>query len=111
MRWDHPERGIIAPADFIPIAEETGLIVKLGRWVLEEACAQAATWQERYDNELQMFVNVSGRQLASPLFAREVRDTMARSGMRPGTLGLEVTEFRRLPGEDLDAGPDQRPLP
>ena len=92
VRWDHPERGIIAPGDFIPVAEETGLIVRLGRWVMEEACAQAATWQERYDHDLQMFVNVSGRQLASPLFAREVRDTMERSGMRPGTLGLEVTE-------------------
>jgi len=92
VRWEHPERGIVAPADFIAIAEETGLIIELGRWVLREACAQAAVWQERYDRDLQMFVNVSGRQIASPLFAREVRDVAARSGMRPGTLGLEVTE-------------------
>ena len=92
VRWNHPERGMIAPADFIPVAEETGLITALGRCVLEQACAQAAIWQERYDTDLALFVNVSGRQLAAPRFAQEVRDTMALSGMRAGTLGLEVTE-------------------
>jgi EAL domain-containing protein (putative c-di-GMP-specific phosphodiesterase class I) len=92
VRWEHPTRGIIQPADFIPVAEETGLIVGLGRWVLEVACAQGAAWQKRYDSDLQMFVNASGRQVASPQFPREVRDIAARSGMRPGTLGLEVTE-------------------
>lgn len=92
VRWDHPERGLIAPADFIPVAEETGLIIGLGRWVLEQACAQAAIWQRRYDRDLEMFVNVSGRQIANPLFPREVRDIVTRSGMRHGTLGLEVTE-------------------
>jgi diguanylate cyclase (GGDEF)-like protein len=92
VRWQHPERGLIPPAEFISIAEESGLIAGLGRWVLEQACAQAAVWQQRYDCDLQMFVNVSGRQVASPLFARDVRDIAAASGMRAGTLGLEVTE-------------------
>jgi diguanylate cyclase (GGDEF)-like protein len=92
VRWEHPERGIVAPADFIAIAEETGLIIGLGRWVLETACAQGAAWQKRYGTDLQMFVNVSGRQIASPQFPREVRDIAVNSGMRPGTLGLEVTE-------------------
>jgi Amt family ammonium transporter len=92
VRWEHPERGIIQPSEFIPVAEETGLIIGVGRWVLEAACAQAAVWQKRYDTDLEMFVNVSGRQIASPQFPREVRDIAARSGMRPGTLGLEVTE-------------------
>jgi diguanylate cyclase (GGDEF)-like protein len=92
VRWQHPERGTIPPAEFIAVAEETGLIGELGRWVLEEACAQGAAWQKGYDSDLQMFVNVSGRQIASPQFPREVRDIAARSGMRPGTLGLEVTE-------------------
>jgi diguanylate cyclase (GGDEF)-like protein len=92
VRWEHPERGIVQPADFIPVAEETGLIIGLGRWVLETACAQGATWQKRYDSDLQMFVNVSGRQIASPQFPREVRDIATSSGMRSGTLGLEVTE-------------------
>lgn len=92
VRWEHPERGIVPPADFIPVAEETGLIIGLGRWVLETACAQATAWQKRYDSDLQMFVNASGRQIASPQFPREVRDIAMRSGMRPGTLGLEVTE-------------------
>jgi diguanylate cyclase (GGDEF)-like protein len=92
VRWEHPERGLIAPLDFVPIAEETGLIIELGRHVLEAACEQGASWQRRYDPRLQMFVNVSGCQLANPLFPAEVADIASRSGMLPGTLGLEVTE-------------------
>jgi len=92
VRWQHPERGLIAPAQFIPIAEETGLIAEIGRWVLEQACAQGARWQERFGDDLQMYVNVSGRQIASPMFPALVADIAARSGLRPGTLGLEVTE-------------------
>ena len=92
VRWEHPERGCVLPGDFIAVAEETGIIGELGRWVLEEACSQGAAWQQRYGRDLQMFVNVSGRQIANPLFPLEVRDIAARSGIRPGTLGLEVTE-------------------
>jgi diguanylate cyclase (GGDEF)-like protein len=92
VRWEHPERGLIAPNDFIPIAEETGLIIDLGRWVLEQACRQGAAWQQRYGRPLNMFVNASARQIADPQFPAEVADIVNRSGLAPGTLGLEVTE-------------------
>jgi diguanylate cyclase (GGDEF)-like protein len=92
VRWEHPTHGLIPPLDFIPIAEETGLIIELGRYVLERACAQAAEWQRRFDVPLQMFVNASGCQIAHPLFPAEVADIAIRSGLRPRTLGIEVTE-------------------
>ncbi len=92
VRWEHPERGLIAPLEFIPIAEETGLIVELGRYVLEQACQQGAAWQKRFDVPLQIFVNVSGCQIANPLFATEVAELARRSGLLEGTLGIEVTE-------------------
>ena len=69
-----------------------GLIIDLGRWVLETACRQDAIWQRRFGRPLKMFVNVSGRQIADPLFPVEVAEIVRRSGLRPGTLGLEVTE-------------------
>ena len=92
VRWQHPERGLIGPLDFIPIAEETGLIAALGRWVIQHACAQAAAWQRRFSTPLQMFVNISGLQIGEPAFAEDVAAIAASSGMLPGTLGLEVTE-------------------
>ena len=92
VRWEHPERGLIAPLDFIPIAEETGLIIDLGRWVLEQACEQGAAWQRRFGLPLKMFVNASGRQIADPQFPADVAEIAQRSGLGPGTLGLEVTE-------------------
>jgi diguanylate cyclase (GGDEF)-like protein/PAS domain S-box-containing protein len=101
VRWEHPTRGLVAPLDFIPIAEETGLIIDLGRWVLEQACEQGAAWQRRFNSPLQMFVNVSGRQIAHPLFAAEVADIAWRSKLFPGTLGLEVTESVLL--EEIDS--------
>jgi diguanylate cyclase (GGDEF)-like protein len=92
VRWEHPQRGLIAPLDFIPIAEETGLIIEVGRWVLEQACEQGAAWQRRFGVPLKMFVNASGRQIADPQFPAEVADIAQRSGLQPETLGLEVTE-------------------
>jgi diguanylate cyclase (GGDEF)-like protein len=92
VRWMHPRHGLVPPLEFIPIAEETGLIIALGRYVLREACAQAAAWQRRFDAPLQMFVNVSGWQLANPRFPAEVADIATASGLLAGTLGLEVTE-------------------
>jgi diguanylate cyclase (GGDEF)-like protein len=92
VRWQHPELGLVAPLDFIPIAEETGLIVDLGRWVLETACEQGAAWQRRFGCPLKMFVNVSGRQIADPRFAAEVAEIVTRTGLLAKTLGLEVTE-------------------
>jgi predicted signal transduction protein with EAL and GGDEF domain len=92
VRWEHPQRGLVPPLDFVPMAEETGLIIELGRWVLEQACAQGAAWQRRFGVPLKIFVNASGRQIADPLFPMQVADVVRRSGLLPGTLGLEVTE-------------------
>jgi diguanylate cyclase (GGDEF)-like protein/PAS domain S-box-containing protein len=92
VRWEHPDHGIVLPLEFIPIAEETGLITELGRRVLQEACTQGAEWQRRYERPVQMFVNVSARQLADPSFPSEVGAVAASSGLIHGTLGLEVTE-------------------
>ncbi len=92
VRWKHPDHGLIPPLEFIPIAEETGLIVELGRYVLEQACEQGAAWQRQFAVPLQMFVNVSGQQLTNPLFSAEVQDIARRRGLLAGTLGLEVTE-------------------
>jgi len=98
VQWEHPERGLIASADFIPIAEETGLIIALGRSVLTRACEQAAVWQRRFDVPLQVLVKVSARQIADRLFPADVADIVTRSGLRHGTLGLEVTESVLLAG-------------
>ena len=80
VRWNHPTQGLIQPLEFIPIAEETGLIVQLGRRVLEEACAQAAEWQRRFGVPLQMFINASGHQIANPCFPAEVAEIERTGG-------------------------------
>jgi diguanylate cyclase (GGDEF)-like protein len=92
VRWEHPRHGRVPPLDFIPIAEETGLIVALGREVLRRACEQGARWQRQFGCRLQTFVNVSGSQIANPRFPAEVAGVCAQSGLVPGTLRLEVTE-------------------
>jgi diguanylate cyclase (GGDEF)-like protein len=92
VRWMHPHHGLIPPLDFIQIAEETGIIIDLGRHVLEAACEQGAAWQRQFDLPLQMYVNVSGCQIANSLFPAEVADIARRYNLLPGTLGLEVTE-------------------
>ena len=96
LRWRHPTRGLLSPVDFIPLAEETGLIVAMGRWVLDEACRQAAEWQRRYPpppggQPLAISVNLSGVQLARPELVDEVRDALA-GRIDPATLILEITE-------------------
>lgn len=92
LRWDHPQLGTIAPLRFIPIAEQSGLIVPIGAWVLHAACTQAAAWRAGAGAELEVAVNVSPRQLASPAFADEVAHALERSGLPPHRLCLEVTE-------------------
>jgi diguanylate cyclase (GGDEF)-like protein/PAS domain S-box-containing protein len=92
LRWAHPTLGEITPDVFIPIAEEAGLIVDIGRWVLDTACRQAARWQRRFGTERSMAVNVSGRQLSSPDLYGDVRDALAMSGLDPTLLVLEITE-------------------
>jgi diguanylate cyclase (GGDEF)-like protein/PAS domain S-box-containing protein len=92
-RWNHPQRGLIYPAEFIGLAEETGLIVPIGRWVLFEACARMAQWQRTFDRpELAMSVNLSGRQLAHRGFVADVARVLGETGLPPQTLCLEITE-------------------
>ena len=93
IRWHHPRRGTIPPATFIPAAEECGLIVPIGEWVLAEACAQARLWPE----EVRLAVNLSPVQLASPGLIELVRDALARAALAPGRLELEITETVPLP--------------
>jgi diguanylate cyclase (GGDEF)-like protein/PAS domain S-box-containing protein len=92
VRWQHPQRGLVAPGAFIPIAEQTGLIVEIGEFVLREACRQAAAWSQTRDRDLGICVNVSPRQLASDAFALVVEDALATSGLTPELLCLEITE-------------------
>ncbi len=93
VRWQHPTRGLLAPGSFIPLAEETGLILPLGRRVLEIACAQMAAWRERYPVAgLLLSVNVSARQIQRGDLAAEVAGILRDSGLAPGALKLELTE-------------------
>ncbi len=88
IRWNHPERGLINPADFIPLAEETGLIVPIGEWVIRQACTQAAAWS----GELSVAVNISPRQFTSPVLAQTIVQALAAAGLPAHRLELEITE-------------------
>ncbi len=103
LRWRHPTSGVIAPAAFIPIAEDDGSIVAIGRWVLEQACAQGAAWN-RAGHGLNVSVNLSARQLERPELVAEVRDVLARSGLDPAVLTLEITETALMRDPDATAG-------
>ncbi|MGB8650660.1 MAG: EAL domain-containing protein [Mycobacteriales bacterium] len=92
VRWHHPERGLVPPSDFIPVAEETGLVVPIGEWVLREACAWAALTAERVKRPVRVSVNVSPRQLTQPRFVGLVDEVLLSSGLAAHLLCLEVTE-------------------
>jgi predicted signal transduction protein with EAL and GGDEF domain len=93
VRWQHPHRGLIPPDEFIPLAEENGLIIAIGRWVLREACRQARLWQTTYpDVAFTIAVNVSARQLADPGLVHDVSRVLAATGLEPARLTLEITE-------------------
>src|SRR5690606_28688262 len=93
VRWAHPEHGMIAPARFIPVAEENGLILPLGHWVLETACRQLAHWaDDPRMAELSLAVNVSANQLSQPDFVAQVREILQRTGAPTRHLKLELTE-------------------
>ena len=92
MRWRHPELGMISPAKFIPIAEETGQIEAMGKWALQKACADLRAWQQRGLPPVQMSVNLSPRQLGSPTLLADIGAILASSGVDPSLLELEITE-------------------
>jgi diguanylate cyclase (GGDEF)-like protein/PAS domain S-box-containing protein len=94
LRWDHPEHGRLTPSGFIPMAEETGLIVPMGRWVLREACRRAKEWRKRYprNTPLTISVNLSAPQLRYPELIDEVEETLRRVALDPASLTLEITE-------------------
>jgi diguanylate cyclase (GGDEF)-like protein/PAS domain S-box-containing protein len=94
VRWDHPERGLVPPMAFMPLAEQTGLIVDIGRWVLADACREAAGWDLETTEGTAPYVsvNVSGSQLQAKGFVQEVRDVLTATGLSPARLVLEVTE-------------------
>lgn len=92
LRWHHPCYGQVSPAEFIPVAEESGLIIPIGAWVLEQACAQLRAWRDAGHPELTMAVNLSARQFLDEDVAARVVDTLARHGLPHGALELELTE-------------------
>jgi diguanylate cyclase (GGDEF)-like protein len=94
VRWRHPQRGYISPMDFVPIAEETGLIIPIGQWVFEEACRQVKEWQEQLPqfSSLQMSINLSNRQFAQADLIEQIRNTLLRLDVKPSCIKLEITE-------------------
>jgi EAL domain-containing protein (putative c-di-GMP-specific phosphodiesterase class I) len=93
VRWQHPQRGMVSPAEFIPLAEDTGLIVPLGQWVLESACRQLARWNDHPElGALTLSVNVSARQFMQNNFINHVGQALEATGARPSLLKLELTE-------------------
>jgi diguanylate cyclase (GGDEF)-like protein len=103
VRWEHPTLGMVPPLDFIPLAEETGLIVPIGGWVLREACRQVADWNRRRPDTLSLSisVNLSARQLQQPDLTQLVADVLASTGLADGCLTLEITESLLL--HDVEA--------
>jgi diguanylate cyclase (GGDEF)-like protein/PAS domain S-box-containing protein len=94
VRWEHPKHGLLLPSEFIPIAEETGLIIPIGRWVLEEACRQAREWQEQHpaDPPLVICVNLSARQFQRSNLAKDLAEVLRETGLEQRYLELEITE-------------------
>jgi diguanylate cyclase (GGDEF)-like protein len=92
LRWQHPEKGMISPGDFIPLAEETGLIEPIGEWVLEAACAQNKKWQDAGYPPVKVSVNMSSRQFSKKNIVEIVSETLEKTGLNPEYLGIEITE-------------------
>ncbi len=102
IRWIHPERGLVSPLEFIPLAEETGLILPIGQWVLETACAQLKSWQTTPQTQgLTLSINVSAKQFYQSTFAKQVQAAVKHSGINPMLLKLELTESIML--ENIEA--------
>jgi EAL domain-containing protein (putative c-di-GMP-specific phosphodiesterase class I) len=94
IRWEHPERGMIMPSNFIPVAEETGLILQIGHWGLREACRQMSEWQNQFPggDKLHVSVNLSGKQFSQPDLIDQVTDALSDTGLDASGLKLEITE-------------------
>ncbi|MBU1001565.1 MAG: EAL domain-containing protein [Proteobacteria bacterium] len=94
VRWNHPDRGLMGPSEFIPMAEESGLIIELGCWVLEEACQTLVAWQKNHPlaQDLTMSVNISGKQFSQPGIVDSIKGIMKKTGIQPQNLKLEITE-------------------
>lgn len=93
IRWQHPQRGMVSPGQFIPLAEEIGMILPIGDWVIEQACAQLKKWEMHpVMRKIQLSVNVSPRQLSQPYFVEQVKEAIEKSGIRTSQLKLELTE-------------------
>ena len=108
LRWDHPELGLVSPGEFIPLLEETGLIVRVGEWVLRTACEQNKRWQNAGLGPFRISVNLSGRQLSDSYLAGSVAGILERIGLDPTLLELEITESAimsntQIAGETLEA--------
>jgi EAL domain-containing protein (putative c-di-GMP-specific phosphodiesterase class I) len=103
VRWRHPQRGLLGPNTFIPLAESTGLIVPLGRWVLRQACRQAVTWQANLPGaeQLRVSVNLSPRQFQYASLVGDVQEILVETGIDPGQVILEITESLLM--QDTDA--------
>ena len=104
VRWNHPQRGMIAPVDFIPLSEETGLIIPLGNWVLKEACRQNKAWQDKGLPTLRVAVNLSARQFQKVELPKLIRQVLEETGLNPQWLELELTESMVMddPGEAVN---------
>lgn len=92
IRWQHPVLGLVSPDEFVGVAEETGLIVPIGKWILEQACRQTAAWQEKFEHRLSVSVNLSAKQLMHPSLTGTIQDIIVETGLDPKQLKLEVTE-------------------
>jgi EAL domain-containing protein (putative c-di-GMP-specific phosphodiesterase class I)/DNA-binding response OmpR family regulator/GGDEF domain-containing protein len=92
LRWEHPQFGAVSPEEFVSIAEETGFIDEIGRWVIKEACRQLADWRERFKSTFFVSVNLSGRQLRDPSLVDLIKDSLSATGLPPAALELEIAE-------------------
>ena len=92
IRWRHPEHGLVSPNEFVGVAEETGLIIPIGKWILGESCRQIAEWQKKYGRPLAVSVNLSAKQLMHPTLTAQVKEVLLNTGLEPSQLKLEVTE-------------------
>jgi diguanylate cyclase (GGDEF)-like protein/PAS domain S-box-containing protein len=110
VRWQHPERGLLLPGDFISLAEDTGLIIAIDRWVLRNACRQLRLWQIKYPMEppLTINVNLSGKQIVQPDLIQEIKNILAETGLNPSTLKLEITESVIMENNEITSQAFQR---